>query len=348
VDFYPYSVQRAIVSQNKRDESYGSVSFTGQMNVTSFSTADMIPYVNGWGGSVPNKLLYPVGFQNILAEKLFLKVADTDMELGEELLEAKETITYVANRGRQVLNILKDVVTLNVPGLQNTLGWGKSKKKKVERNLEKHKEPVDKANNLWLEARYAVRPLVISAENAVKIHNEGTTLIPSNRLRVKVQVIEPLKGSSISGSVHDSYTGTAKHRMCGDLELLDISGLRNLALGTDSAGLLWAGVPLSFAADWVFNVGNFIKASQVQSRCKFVVGSQSLKVTGTATRKTVSSGYPTQNNILSIDVDCYGRWVLGNLSIVLPRVTNPLNTDTGLPRAIDAFALLWQTTAVGK
>lgn len=342
---YPYSTQKAIIVSNDGDNRRASWVnyYYGAINLTSFSALDVIPYVNGWYYAEPPGLHYPVAYQSALTSKCYAKLANSNFEFGEDLLEAKTTLSYLANRGRGVLAIASDIARLRLRSLSNRLGWGKKRKKKVQRKLDRAIGWKNKTSTLWLEARYAVRPLMISGENAVTAWQDGLGLEWKPTIRVRTGIEQPLKANAQTSNWERTASGSAIHRMQFDLELLDLTRLHSLQLGLDTSSLLWAGIPFSFCLDWLVGVAEFLKAAQIDSITDFVGGTQSVRVTGKVSHKGTKEGTGSYNRSeYTLNYWGYRRWVLNYAPVYLPRIKDPLNGGwRSFLNGVDAFALFF-------
>lgn len=190
----------------------------------------------------------------------FSKVNGGTYEYLVELLEGKETIEYLILNGQRLIKIAKSIKS------------GKFKRyapkvyKKFKRLLKQKPERrveilFDLFGSAWMEARYAIRPILYSITDGLKLYDEGIKAAPE-RMTVngyRSEVVEEVhtRSETLSdGSVLDWYTVFSRHaRSYAGVLLqpdLDVHTLRTLGF----TNLVTAGVeiiPLSFVAGFFVN-----------------------------------------------------------------------------------------------
>lgn len=145
-------------------------------------------------------------------------------------------------------------------------------KNRAERKLlrQKHKNVTDDFSSLWLEYRYAIRPLIVDIQNALKVLD---TVIKSRRLTARGreyaigkwdESIEARQQLSVftavaSVSVHTEESIKAR---AGCLYAVEES-VASLAtiLGIDQPiESLYELIPFSFILDWFFSIGDLLQS----------------------------------------------------------------------------------------
>lgn len=172
------------------------------------------------------------------------QVDQADFETLAALVELRETVSYLYHRLSTIGSILRSIRRRDFSFIKN---W---------KNLSKE--------DLWLESRYAIRPLFYDVQSAIKaLKNDGKLASTLSKCSVKSDASTVPRSFSFSA---DGYTydvqgthvynyiakGGAYARLTLDLETAYKFGLLNLASAS------WEAIPYSFIVDWFFSVSSFI------------------------------------------------------------------------------------------
>lgn len=98
----------------------------------------------------------------------------------EELAESKETVTYLVTVFRRIATMFKAVRRGNLRGIapKTWKKFSRMARNRARRNGSSYATEWAKlsykwTSSAWMELRFAIRPLVYSVEDAIKIYNEG-------------------------------------------------------------------------------------------------------------------------------------------------------------------------------
>ena len=210
------------------------------------------------------------------------------------------------------------------------------------------------AQNLWLQYRYGIRPLVSSVKSIIEALGKSRDSVRHTyrgKYRLYKQQTSTVTGGNWSTTfpVQDSVTDEVVVR-AGVLieEVVDLA----TSLGVTAGGMLatpWELIPFSFVADWFINVGDFLSSLQ-----PYVTKSPKgtwYTVTRTRTRNWKISGACTAASGWSIERPATGEWngIFTNRDRYYP-LPGPsltlkpqsLSRVIGDLRLIDSFALASQ------
>lgn len=210
-----------------------------------------------------------------------------DMDLLTSLAEMNKTVSYITTRLRDIASILGAVKRKDFSFL-----------KKFSKSYTPDLDP-------WLEARYAVRPLMIDVENSIRAFNNSGSLATLKRA-ARAEDLDSV--IPVSGSFSDSdfsYTfdgavtltgrrrGGAIGKLSADLPSLYTLGMFNLA--TTAVEL----IPWSFVFQWFFNISGLIASLNPNPVYELQTGFLSVKANATilgelsckASNGTVTKGY---------------------------------------------------------
>lgn len=197
------------------------------------------------------------GLRDIAVAKAWANVDETELLLMASIGELPETIAWMAKLLRRGIALARILV-------------GKEAKVHALKALRKVK-PSDAAKqiaDLWLEFRYAVRPLVFEMENAVRAleksisENERHTargFVKSEDISITDAELTALPYATYTQRTKTSYKYEARagclYSVSGAIDGLSLT----LGLGSPFE-TIWELVPFSFILDWFFNVGDIISA----------------------------------------------------------------------------------------
>lgn len=172
----------------------------------------------------------------------FSKVSEGEAEVLTMLAESQKTVNYVTGRLRDIANIL-----------------GSAKRRMLDLSP-------SKAADLWLEARYAVRPMMYDVESLVRAFTKGSL---DQTYTFRAHDTDESSGSfsytysapsGVSYALEadityvDKYTAGVYTRLRNNLPTVQTFGLANFAQTA------WELVPYSFVIDWFVNVSGFISS----------------------------------------------------------------------------------------
>lgn len=204
-------------------------------------------------------------FRDKAITQAWANIDQSEIQALASLGELPETIAWLANVFRRFIKITSAF-----------------KGKAVKKQLVKYLGKKGKANrisadiaDIWLEWRYAIRPLMFEAEQLVKAM--GKTLDETTRFTARgtskktstdsSEVYIPHPHHAGLGAVFQVLTQVEYSARAGCIytctpptsEFLTIFGL------DQPVSSLWELVPYSFIVDWFFNVGDFVASWELQS-----------------------------------------------------------------------------------
>lgn len=231
-----------------------------------------------------------------------------------ELAELPETVKYL-------YGVVKEILTLFRQTRRKVLQV--SRRQRWESEADKNAQHATEVASLWMQFRYAVMPLVYSANDMLEV--------------LSIQVSKYLsfrEGSSekttltIFGKEREV---TTVHR-CFLKRRFGASGTQLIDhLKMDVLATAWEMIPLSFVVDWALNVGDFLSSLGVPDAVTQEACTYSWK-----TLASLSVETPV-GSTLSIDFELYEQRVIN------PGAHIGLNLDVfmNLKRTLDALALSW-------
>lgn len=258
----------------KKISNNGGIVNNEMLRVTSTSSAaPMQYYVKGTSGmeqwlwrcaakpTVPNPQSTSDTFfssfdsdRNVAINAAWSNVNQEELLIGATLGELPETIKWIASIFSRILSLCRKSTYKKLFARKGTDLFGSS-------------------GQLWLEWRYAVRPLVFELDAAIKAYNKQIN--KSLRYTARGKNVLPLQQSTSTQDVALSYltvsfTKTIKqshYYRAGVLYSIagDASDL-SMVLGIDKPlEVLWELTTLSFVIDWFINIGDIISAHSVSS-----------------------------------------------------------------------------------
>lgn len=288
--------------------------------------------------------------------KSFSKLNDGALALAVELGEGRETFAYVVTVARRVANLIFNVRNGSLKGFaQSVPKTYKKLMRKAKRLSKKNGRPValeaanlifDFAAEAWLEVRFAIRPLLIAAEQAVKLHNETILRDPTPRITSNSRRLKPLFKSwtetSLAESGHtitDTYSVVSESKTCaGVLADIDLSTAAVRELGfTNLAGTAWELTFLSWALDYFVNTDGLFYQITPNLGVRPLAGWLSVRTTIKGTCRRVYTDAEGQQVLkLTIDVndELYDRVIVDRPTFV------HLDIDLSMPKIIDLVALI--------
>jgi hypothetical protein len=261
-----------------------------------------------------------------LANKAYSKARRNGIELGETLGEGRESVTWIAQKARQVARMYSAIKRGKPSELKRVF------KGHVKKPGSSYKRS---AASRWLEYNYAVMPLVNDVTDAVNLLSAGLEEDPE----FQVVVTKTINESGVSESSDpDNIYSTPRYRYRWEAKVkmkmtlrMDASRVRDIRnqLGLDSPVLVgWNLLPLSFVADWGWKIGEFLAALSGKESTHFVRGFTSIKI------KSTASALPQYVDGYSDEISAH--WLgegyridplIGSPVLTAPRIVNPLSSS---------------------
>lgn len=160
--------------------------------------------------------------------------------------ESKETATYVASRMFTLARLLGLISKGKFGEAAKLMGseLSRNASKRLRKNRDRYKNPVDLVSNSWLEYQFAIKPLINDVYGALEAYHsklqEGSVVGSRAKYR-----------NDPGGTIYRAgYSGVIKSSNVRTLQQL---GLTNPALAA------WNLVPLSFIVDWFLPVSTLLQ-----------------------------------------------------------------------------------------
>lgn len=242
---------------------------------------------------IPGVSLSPNGELSLIApddlrarahNNLLKKLSASSVELGQTLCELTQTASLITSKGKKLISLAFDIKRGRWSNALKTLGVRKSYLRQP--TFEKR----------WLEAQFAIRPLIsdindyivllnsgIAHNNVYTIHAKGYAR--SRRQRNLSPSDSELVLSDIEWQVRSSTTGV--------VDLMTLRALSEFGL-SNPVSLLWELLPLSVFVDYIINVGDLIEGFAAPFGITFVTGCDSIRAKGVGTylRKANMTDWP--------------------------------------------------------
>lgn len=231
-----------------------------------------------------------------------------------EVMELPETVKYI-------YGVIKEILTLFRTTRKEVLRLSRRRAHESER--EKSAQLAEQIASLWLQFRYAVMPLVHSANSMLDLLAVQASQYLSFRDGSSERIPINLLGKEYDVSV--SHRCFIKRRFSASgTELKD-------HLKFDAMTTAWELVPLSFVVDWALNVGDFLSSLGVPSAVQQEAATYSWKTLIDLTIETpVGSTVILQGELYEVRVIDPGQ----HLSI-------KLDPFMDVKRTLDALSLSW-------
>jgi hypothetical protein len=269
-------------------------------------------------------LLDPLDACDSLFSSAHAGIQKAEWELLTTLAEANKTLAYVTGRMKDAAGIIKSA-------------------RKGDFSFLKKKPDVSDARDLWLEARYAIRPIVYDVANAMQAFNKDKRLSPFIRSsrRDSLESTENIQFSYTSGDIDYVLEGTATivHELRAgvyatlehNLPNVKLLGLLNLA------STAWELVPWSFVVNWFVNTSTIISSLNPNPVYAVNKGYCSVNTTivfnGTL---TASVGGETKVTSISKTLSQYKRVLRTNPSLI------SIDVNLTVPKLLDLMALAFK------
>lgn len=296
---------------------YVDVTYT--LPFTAGVTDTVLTWLDGQLGSI---IPLPSAAAGLHADAVY-DLQQGEMDLLTSIAEMDKTIKYIVDRLYTIGQVIRCVRRKDVQGLKNIF--------KIT------------GPDPWLEARYAIRPLMIDAQNLVAALAASGSLTKLKRASRSEELNEI---RSISGSFSDSnysysFDGTvvltgfkrggAIGKLSANMPTLYTYGGFNLA--TTALEL----VPWSFVFQWFVNLSGLIASLNPNPIYELQNGFVSVKASALLTGTlSVSSGSSHVEGAISYSLERYNR-----LEKKQPQLFS-VDINLNLPKILDLLAFAWK------
>lgn len=206
----------------------------------------------------------------------FVEEARSQVSLGVNLAERKQTIDMIASRGAKMLAFSNHLSNFRFVKAMDVLGYSTTRQK-VSRRSHKYlvkrklgppleKEVTFKTNaksfaDNFLEVHFGWSPLVKDIKTGIELTLDDSSFVRTIRVRQSSMAAPTRAVPSLAPGSSADVTDVLKRRCLmqgsvtvsnGNSHLLNQLGLINPAV------IFWEKVPFSFVADWFFNVGQVL------------------------------------------------------------------------------------------
>lgn len=165
-----------------------------------------------------------------------------------EMAELKETLAYLLGILQKVRHPLKSFK--DAKAVLDKKDW---KGKTVEYH--------DAVTSLWMQYRYAIMPLVYSAQDIKSVIEHRSDLYRTERKFSKIDLNQDHPKDRDSCYFYDVVTGSTTVRSVGKARYNAQVNLRLIdSIGSNIATTAWELVPFSFVVDWFLNIGDFLSS----------------------------------------------------------------------------------------
>lgn len=258
----------------------------------------------------------------------------TDTNFGQELVEVKETATWLAGYIGDLAGLIMLIYRGQIPK-----AWKKFKKIKLANHVVDLDKVPKKAASRWLEYRYAVTPLVNTIDSLQadlqKMEEVAAPLTISAKGKMKTK---------ISNSYGFTGNGVGHTKLVCSISHPETKSLARLGLGPwDAFAAGWELVPYSFVLDWMFDVGSWLSALGAHRGLQFLGGYHSQKCDGDyhavneVTSGTSKYTYTTNAGLFAFERQVY----YGFPSPTTIEIKNPFADSNNLISAIALVTQLW-------
>lgn len=250
--------------------------------------------------------------------------------------ELPETIRYIAKRIRSVNRIARKVAQ-------------RAKRKEIRRSKRKKvsydpKKALEYFTALWLESRYAIRPLVYDVQSMLALLRHKSNAFMQRKSARLTKSVTASAGPSVSDNGIYRYTLTRER--VGECRLRAVVFYKGdmSPIGANPVIAGWELTRLSFVADWFVNVGAWIQALSPRVGYDQLGVSVSTVLDYNELTKQVASegsGHTWNVNVTDINVvkniKTYHRW--SYTGVPLPSIQINLNAF----KVVDLISLALQS-----
>ena len=310
-----------------------------QGSMKSLSFDDMSDYIYAEFGS----------YRDLAVAQAFANVDQTDLLALASLGEAPESVAYIATLFRRLITLLRSFIS-------------RKTKLRLLREMKKlsPSEYADALSNLWLELRYALRPMVSEFSSALEAFKRELDREQRYTARgfheVTTTSSETADFTELSNFVEGDIEVDVKYEArAGVLYTISVDTQSiTTILGLDRPlESLWELVPGSFILDWIFNIGDILATWEQNASLiiqqSWVVETITVEKTYEATGVTPGAAWSSYTS-LDIQLEDTGLtkaiWVVKCRTLTPDKPTFPgISVNLDVSKIIDLAAIargLWK------
>jgi len=280
----------------------------------------------------PYNPIIPIKVRSRCASKVQNAIRDVDMDIGQTLGEAAETLGFIMLTAKNVLKALIGINNLfrgRVPpgGLRippvyhSRLGTTPTR------------QVFNDASSAWLSLQYGWKPMLNDIYQAIELLKNGI-ISPDTFSLVRISRDTEFNGdaleaqnAAINAKVLDPSVWNRGVEIGVSFVINDetLYGLQQLGL-TNPLGTAWELVPLSFVVDWFIPVGNFLQALTRPVGLRFQHGYETHFANFQARVQYVPQGYHAGvKPVVSYKQNASRRWPTVTFPIPVPSWDPKLN-----------------------
>jgi hypothetical protein len=264
----------------------------------------------------------------------FSSMHEAEFDLPLLLAEGRKTVAHLALTAQRLAKLVKSLKNGTF-----ILGSKKVLSKAIKDLPTSSKE----FSKLWLEARYAWRPLLMDAESAIRYFSKESSMSPRRTFRGGQYDLQTL-------GVNQTFTESGfSYKFIGDLTVdksvragvlteidLGLESLRELG-AFNQFGTAWELVPFSFVVDWFIDVKGILSTLNVNP-CIKALGSWATYTTEKQFSGVVEITHTSSGQKRSVNFSLKTRSCKRDVNVS----TNFINLDVNLDvyKLTDALALL--------
>jgi len=280
------------------------------------------------------------GIDNAI-DQMYSKIAKEDFSMGQDVAELIQTVDHLSTSVKLAGNLLLDVKRGNFSKAIRRVFTRK------EAHARKHKDPslalhpkMTKrrfktlgVDGRWLEAQFAIIPLLTSVDDYAKMAVFGLDkyeplMIYKGKYNQKItQAL--YKTGTTNGPIKFRGSMEVTHRVKSVFKIIDPSLVALKKLGVINAPkILWELVPFSFVVDWILPIGKALALITALVGQTFVSCYKSVRVIGTRgyTEEYFNSNKTRRwQNIHDIAVNGYSRSVIQAIPVWRPQIKSPFS-----------------------
>ena len=255
------------------------------------------------------------------------KLADTKVNLGQIYAERNQTARLIGDTAIAVADIIRKAKRGQMP----RGGWSGSlnvRKKELAQynNLKNAKGKINKVAQMGLAVQYGIRPLLSDCYGAAEALAKSDLDLPPPQVITKRSSL-PFNIVRDASKPALGYTHTiiskGKFDFTTKCSVL-VDGAASAAFSVSSlnpAGLAWELLPLSFVADWFFDIGGWVNSWTAGIGVQVTQGHETTFISGTRTDQMIWDGTASYKGSLegnSSQVRCTRKFLHGLPSPGIP------------------------------
>lgn len=184
--------------------------------------------------------------------------ATSVFDVATTIAEGRETLSFLAST---VDRAYRTMSTFRSVAKARGVPWEKFRSMNAKQARREADRAFRSAGNLWMEYRYALMPLIYTIQDGVRWFESRGVKFQSFKASEEVPVftnpVRPLTGTYFE----EEWSGTIK--VTSHLKCKYDEGLKSFewaTLGLNPFATAWELIPYSFVADWIINIGDYIRA----------------------------------------------------------------------------------------